>query len=268
MSMETDNGVEFTPTTALVAPHSLGQKLTSWVRLLGRSLRKELWVHVAQLPLGGLSMAVPASSMQAQPRGTSKRPVVFVHGLGGHPGNFSALELKLRVAGMGQLYRVDLRDSASMVTGAASLATAIDRVLELNGLAEDGQIDVVAHSMGGVLSRVAMLNPRIKTRVRRFITLGTPHHGSHLAWYLTRYVGAGAELSPESAIWTDLSAQEPWDSATELTSFYTSTDCLVRPAGSSVIRGADNRERSEETHFSFLWSQSVFAEIFAILQRE
>ena len=86
MSMETDNGAEFTPTTALVAPHSLGQKLTSWVRLLGRSLRKELLVHVAQLPLGGLSMAVPASSMQAQPRGTSKRPVVFVHGLGGHPG--------------------------------------------------------------------------------------------------------------------------------------------------------------------------------------
>ena len=72
MSMETDNGVEFTPTTALVAPHSLGQKLNSWVRLLGRSLKKELWVHVAQLPLGGLSMAVPASRMQAQPQGTSK----------------------------------------------------------------------------------------------------------------------------------------------------------------------------------------------------
>ena len=268
MSMETDNGVEFTPTTALVAPHSLGQKLNSWVRLLGRSLKKELWVHVAQLPLGGLSMAVPASRMQAQPQGTSKRPIVFVHGLGGHPGNFSALEFKLRFAGMGQLYRVDLRDHASMVAGAASLATAIERVLEVNGLAEDGQIDLVGHSMGGILCRVAMLNPRLKARVRRLITLGTPHHGSHLAWYLTRYVGAGAELSPESAIWADLSTQEPWGATTELVSFYTSTDCLVRPASSSVIRGADNRERGEETHFSFLWSQSVFSEIFAILQSE
>ena len=268
MSIETDNGAEFTPSTALVAPHSLGKRLSSWVRLLGRSLKKELWVHVAQLPLGGLSMAVPASRMEAQSQGNSKRPVVFVHGLGGHPGNFSALELKLRVAGMGQLYRVDLRDTASMVTGAASLTSSIDRVLEVNGFDENGQIDLVAHSMGGVLSRVAMLSPKLKTRVRRLITLGTPHHGSHLAWYLTRYVGAGAELSPESPIWTDLSAQEPWDSSTKLTSFYTSKDCLVRPSTSCFVRGADNRERSEETHFSFLWSPSVFSEIFTILQRE
>ena len=27
MSMETDNGMEFTPSTALVAPHSLGKNL-------------------------------------------------------------------------------------------------------------------------------------------------------------------------------------------------------------------------------------------------
>ena len=101
---------------------------------------------------------------------------------------------------------------------------------------------------------------------------------AHYSWYAASWESSRlvfdevcwgwAELSPESAIWADLSTQEPWGATTELVSFYTSTDCLVRPASSSVIRGADNRERGEETHFSFLWSQSVFSEIFAILQRE
>lgn len=41
-----------------------------------------------------------------------------------------------------------------------------------------GKLDIVAHSMGGIVSRLYMANYGGDTRVRRFITLGTPHRGS------------------------------------------------------------------------------------------
>ena len=113
-----------------------------------------------------------------------------------------------------------------------------------------------------------MLHPEVSTRVTKLITLGSPHHGSHLAWYLSHAVGPGAELSPDDVLWSQLAQQEPWLRAGKLTSFYTEQDCLVRPAQSCLVEGADNRERSDETHFSFLWSQPVFTEIFDILRRD
>jgi hypothetical protein len=41
-----------------------------------------------------------------------------------------------------------------------------------------GEFDIVAHSMGGVVSRIFLKNDPAKTRVNRFIALGTPHRGS------------------------------------------------------------------------------------------
>ena len=213
-------------------------------------------------------MLVPKSAIEAQAAKGSKRPLLLVHGLGGHPGNFTALEAKLRLAGIGQIYRVDLRWAKTMREGASKLQILIEDILAVNGCSEDCKVDIVAHSMGGVMVRTAMLNTVVAERVAKVITLGSPHHGSHLAWYLSRAVGPGAELSPDDVLWSQLAQQEPWLRAGTLTSFYTEQDCLVRPAKSCLVEGADNRERSDETHFSFLWSQPIFTEVFDVLRKD
>ena len=257
-----------TTTQALMRVPSEPNRIGRFFGFLRSALKRELWVHVAQLPLGGLSMLVPKSPIEAQTAKGSKRPLVLVHGLGGHPGNFTALEAKLRLAGIGQIYRVDLRGATTMKAGASKLKSIIEEILAVNGLSEHGSVDIIAHSMGGVMVRTAMLHPEVSTRVTKLITLGSPHHGSHLAWYLSHAVGAGAELSPDDVLWSQLAKQEPWLRAGTLTSFYTEQDCLVRPAQSCLVEGADNRERSDETHFSFLWSQRVFTEIFDVLRKD
>jgi triacylglycerol lipase len=255
-------------TQALMRIPSKPNRIGRFFGFLRSALKRELWVHVAQLPLGGLSMLVPKSAIEAQAAKGSKRPLVLVHGLGGHPGNFTALEAKLRLAGLGQIYRVDLRGAPTMKAGASKLDSMIEAILAVNGLPEDGTVDIIAHSMGGVMVRTAMLNPKVSKRVAKFITLGSPHHGSHLAWYLSQAVGPGAELSPDDALWSELAEQEPWLRDGTLTSFYTEQDCLVRPAQSCLVEGADNRERSAETHFSFLWSQPIFTEVLDVLRKE
>jgi pimeloyl-ACP methyl ester carboxylesterase/Mg-chelatase subunit ChlD len=47
----------------------------------------------------------------------------------------------------------------------------------------EGQFDIVAHSMGGLLTRYYLLkNPDVRERVRRVIMIGTPNHGSPVSF--------------------------------------------------------------------------------------
>ena len=65
-----------------------------------RSLDPGLVRHMAQLPLMGLTMLAPG-------RGTTgellpvdgHRAVIFVHGFGGHPGNFLPMQIYFRWRG-------------------------------------------------------------------------------------------------------------------------------------------------------------------------
>lgn len=44
--------------------------------------------------------------------------------------------------------------------------------------AKGSEIDIVAHSMGGIIAKLYISNPTNKDRVRKFMTLGTPYQGS------------------------------------------------------------------------------------------
>jgi pimeloyl-ACP methyl ester carboxylesterase len=72
----------------------------------------------------------------------------------------------------------------SSVSHAVHVAHALERVRELTGAA---QVDVVAHSMGGLaarayLTRVDRLIPRYRNDVRRLVLLGTPNLGLDLSF--------------------------------------------------------------------------------------
>ena len=99
----------------------------------------------------------------------------------------------------------DMRQSAKV------LADGVDRLLE--ELGREGikatRVDIVAHSMGGLIARYYILNgymdangqvvgPGQAAKVRKLITLDTPHAGSHVAdWYVDfmsqRYVVCGTQ---------------------------------------------------------------------------
>lgn len=63
---------------------------------------------------------------------------------------------------------------------AERLAEFIDKVLEATGAQK---VDIVAHSMGGVVARSAIKNYGVANKVRRLITVGTPNHPYNEAWW-------------------------------------------------------------------------------------
>lgn len=76
----------------------------------------------------------------------------------------------------------DWRKSASLA--AARLAATLDEVLQIHG--KDTQIHIAAHSLGGLVARYYLQSGQFDqrpgfTRVKSFITFGTPHNGSPIA---------------------------------------------------------------------------------------
>jgi pimeloyl-ACP methyl ester carboxylesterase len=75
-------------------------------------------------------------------------------------------------------WRKDIRDEAK------GLLTLIDKVYKENG---ETRVDIMAHSMGGLLTRVVLSQEESKGKVRRVLTLGTPVLGAAKALGVLQY---------------------------------------------------------------------------------
>ena len=133
-------------------------------------------------------------------------PVVFVHGLWSGPSTWK-FDMANTDATLLMRYRADYSGpaaAASFSTNKEVVSDAVQRALTIcNKLLSDpgvcpwkcSRVDVVAHSMGGILTRLHAANTslfrtrsdRYQGNVRKLITLDTPHLGSPLATILSDF---------------------------------------------------------------------------------
>lgn len=73
-------------------------------------------------------------------------------------------------------WREEYEESASHACWAKHLADFIDKVLEATGAEK---VDIVAHSMGGLVARAAIKWYGCEGKVRKLLTIGTPNQGWH-----------------------------------------------------------------------------------------
>jgi len=111
---------------------------------------------------------------------TAQRPlVVIVHGYNSRPEEFDALRGRLRNAGFACAVMSYPNDAAVAFSG-RQLASAL-RAFERQN--PDRRVALVAHSMGGLVSRVVIEDPDTASigNVDQLIMVATPNHGSNLA---------------------------------------------------------------------------------------
>jgi triacylglycerol lipase len=96
--------------------------------------------------------------------------ILFVHGHGGSGGAFLFLERELRRRGHERFAAWEYRSTGDAVRLAAALARFVDAELP-------GELHVIGHSLGGILSRLWLQEHGGRTRALSFTTLSTPHRG-------------------------------------------------------------------------------------------
>lgn len=242
-----------------VATRAAGRSVASAYHAVDPDVRR----HVAQLPVMGLTMLSARFAPPVALADDGLRPVVFVHGLGGHRGNFLPLQLWLRLSGRRRLYCVGLPSGERIEALGERLRDYVGEVLAVNGLEPSARVDVVAHSMGGIVARCALEDPATARRVSSLVTLGTPHGGTYAARYAATHHTLA--LRPDSPLIRRLAAQTPWRLPTRLVCFGSSADVLLLPATTAFVAGAENHELPSVTHYGFLLRPSCWRRVEAAL---
>ncbi|MDJ0847982.1 MAG: alpha/beta fold hydrolase [Myxococcota bacterium] len=190
-------------------------------------------------------------------RDASLRTLVFVHGLAANRSSFLALQTVLRLAGHRRQVAVSFPTRGSI----ESLALALRRELErrIGG----GRIDLVAHSMGGLVARFYLQQLGGTRRVDRLVTLGTPHRGTHAASFLP--LPLVRQLLPDGPFIRHLNALPP-PARTRVTSIVAGRDLLVQPVESAACPFGEVRRLDELGHLELLFRPEVFVEVVSALR--
>lgn len=209
--------------------------------------------HIAQTPLLAFTLLAARQEQIAPGVPDGHPPLVFVHGLGGSRGDFLALSRYLWLHGRRRSYRIGFDAGDSIEHMAEALADFVRDVLRVTG---EPRVQVVAHSLGGVVTRLAMLDHGLDAQVATLITLGSPHRGTHPA----RFAGTRAArgLRTDSDVVRRLN-DAVWPEAVRGVSFWSRSDVLVQPPESAALEGTHQIDVTPFTHISYLLDPRCWA---------
>jgi pimeloyl-ACP methyl ester carboxylesterase len=215
-------------------------------------------------PRDGTRRAEPADS----PRGAPgfQPPVLIIHGYLATRGSLHLLERHLTMRGLivmsyplgGPINIGDIRDSAGLI------ARKVESIVAQTGIA---RVDIVGHSMGGLVGLDYLKRLGGRHRVRRLVMLGTPTQGtwSALLGLVTAPLGlASLQLLPGSPFLREL-AERPLPPGADVVSIGAIRDWLA-PLASTALDGV--RHIALPTGHSGLLVDAEVAEVVVGLLKE
>jgi triacylglycerol lipase len=128
------------------------------------------------------------------------------------------------------------------------------------------QVDVVAHSMGGLAVRYYLRTGETAAAIRRAIFLGTPHRGTAAA--ILAWGDGGREMVPGSDFLMGLNQGRPVPEGVEALAIRTPVDLRVIPASSGRLAGpgVENVEICCPSHNALVDHEETFLEILRFIR--
>ncbi|MFJ1650654.1 esterase/lipase family protein [Streptomyces sp. NPDC088337] len=183
----------------------------------------------------GASGALPEPAGAAQLPTEAKPPVVLLHGFIDNRSVFVLLRRSLAQHGRQRVESLNYSPlTCDVRTAAELLGRHIEEICERTG---SRQIDVVGHSLGGLIARYYVQRLGGDLRVRTLVTLGTPHSGTRVA-PLANAHPIVRQMRPGSELIEELSRPAPGCS-THFVSFWSDLDHLMDPLESACIDHPD-----------------------------
>ncbi len=166
---------------------------------------------------------------------TDYNPVLLIHGIDDTGAVFSQMEAALQREGW-STHALDLIPNNGD-RGLDRLAQEIHQYVE-RVFPEEIRLDLVAFSMGGLISRYYLQRLGGWKRCDRFITLSTPHQGSWMAY--ARHNPGCVQMRPQSQFLQDLNQDLDPLKGLNVTSIWTEYDLMILPAHSSQLAVGKN----------------------------
>ncbi|HMI35345.1 MAG TPA: alpha/beta fold hydrolase [Propionibacteriaceae bacterium] len=238
-----------------------GIPLASLTRLATRELPhvvsglavEAVWAttHMVMYPLGLLSAPTHATSghrrhnlhgLSPEQRGlihydvaAAATPILLVHGFIENHAIFSVMERALRRRGFQMLTAYDYGLLTHSIPRAAiRLGETIERLVTQSGYE---RINVIGHSLGGLITRYYVQRLGGDSWVHTLVTLGTPHQGTHLA-RAAPLLPLVRQLTPSSPIIQELAEPAP-GCRTRFIAFHSDIDPVIVPSGNARLEHPD-----------------------------
>ncbi len=217
-------------------------------------------VYLRQLLRGNRAPRAQRPQREIVPTGAGQPPVLLIHGYLATRGSLHLLERQLVDRGhivisypLGTVNWGDIRDSAGLI------ARKVESIVAQTGVT---RIDVVGHSLGGLVGLYYLKRLGGRHRVRRLIMLGTPTQGTWSAIFglVTVPLGlASLQLLPGSPFLREL-ADMPLPKGAEVVSIGANRDWLA-PLSTTILDGV--RHITLPTDHSGLLVDAEVAEVVA-----
>jgi len=175
-------------------------------------------------------------SLRDTPRILPTCPVLLIHGIWDTSARLSPLRRGLTERGVARVHAMDLTENLGRAPIERLGREVGDEVLAMAARESARQVDIVGFSMGALVARWYVQRGGGKWRVRRFISVSGPQHGTATAYALP-FAGT-RDMRPGSALLRDLASDADPFGDVDVHCLYTPYDLMIVPARSAVLAEA------------------------------
>jgi len=219
----------------------------------------DVWKEFGTVSASAYSVFLPRREAVVPRPADGFAPVVLVHGLGGNRGLWLPFRAYFRLLGRRRVYAFGY-EGGTIEGHADSLVAFVEEVKSATG---EPQVDLVAHSLGGIIARLAIQRHGLSDSVRVLVTLATPHQGTHAAQYANTELTL--PLRPQSSLMRDLNADDLKNWPVRFVTISSDRDVYVLPHEAQTHPDARNLVIPGLAHSGHLLSLDVFRTVAELL---
>ncbi|MFF4173215.1 esterase/lipase family protein [Streptomyces sp. NPDC001744] len=193
--------------------------------------------HLVLYPTGIVAERLSPATAADPPAGITgnRRPVVLLHGFADNRSVFVLLRRSLVRHGRDGIVSLNYSPLTCDLRAAAALLGR--RVEEIRARTGHDEVDLVGHSLGGLIARYYVQRLGGDRRVRTLVTLGTPHSGTTVARLADAHPLV-RQMRPGSEVLRDLAGPAP-GCRTRFVSFWSDLDRVMVPVETARLDHPD-----------------------------
>lgn len=258
--MTLDFDLKKATTTAGMAVEKVLKRSQKVASIAAREVTANL-IALNLYPLGAFNLLRKTSGQRHPHFAQNPRPILLVHGMAHNHSAFISLRKRMASSLWHNVFTINYATRHGSLTGMVDeLALRVEEILVKT---ESRQLDIVAHSLGGIVSRYYMCLGEGRGRVRNLVTLGSPHQGTSASRLLTGLpFGALKSDLRNGSYLMKLLNQTGLPRGSTITSIYSEYDWTVWPQANCEVEGIPsnsfkNVKVSDCGHIGLLYSPRV-----------